>query len=345
MVDGPGLYAYVRGNPARLTDPTGKESHNKTDLRKAAGAEYNAQKKNYEQRRQSLEAEEQAWTSESARLRGLQPRDLSGQMQVGAHGEVLWLEAATEAANYHAAISKLDERWVQVETAYRSFAFPQGSIGPDSSIETTEARRLDQFNTAVGAIKNAPLTSMALSAYSIASMIKNGSAGPLTAVQQDTFKNILVVGSGLEAIAMHVAPAAVAFAKKSPSPDTEVPEGSVGAMRRMEFSAIEKHRPKKPGTVVLPIRPGEASPGPVNGQDALDTSVSVKDISPRRVGIDSKEGDFVVFDRTRSMPHPNDGDPYHGHLRTWDDLHNDMRNALIKNGMTDKRGRIYRGGE
>ena len=70
-----------------------------------------------------------------------------------------------------------------------------------------------------------------------------------------------------------------------------------------------------------------AGPGigdaPTNGQAALSNSVQVKDTSPRRVGVDPNTGQIVVFDET----HPGQG-RYHGHVRTWDELTQDMKNAV-----------------
>lgn len=77
------------------------------------------------------------------------------------------------------------------------------------------------------------------------------------------------------------------------------------------------------------------SRGPVNGQNALDFSVQVKDTSPRRIGIDYQTGDFVVFDRTLN-------DIYHGHVRQWSDLHPDMQRVLRKMNMVDSRGNILK---
>ncbi|MDA8521012.1 Ig-like domain repeat protein [Acidovorax sp. NCPPB 4044] len=77
------------------------------------------------------------------------------------------------------------------------------------------------------------------------------------------------------------------------------------------------------------------SRGPVNGQNALDFSVQVKDTSPRRIGIDYQTGDFVVFDRTLN-------DIYHGHVRQWSDLHPDMQKVLRKMNMVDSRGNILK---
>ncbi|MFY0728943.1 S-type pyocin domain-containing protein [Pseudomonas sp. NFX15] len=75
------------------------------------------------------------------------------------------------------------------------------------------------------------------------------------------------------------------------------------------------------------------SKGPANGQDALDNSVQVKPTSPRRISVDPETGEFVVFDRTG-------GDVYHGHVRPWDKLHQDMKNALIKAQKVDNKGNV-----
>ncbi len=95
-------------------------------------------------------------------------------------------------------------------------------------------------------------------------------------------------------------------------------------MRRRDFEGVDYH-----GTVGNAVK----SKGPLNGQDALDASVQVKLTSPRRVGVDYGAGEFVVFDRTLNGT-------YHGHVRSWKDLHPDMQQALIKSGQADRRGNI-----
>jgi hypothetical protein len=75
------------------------------------------------------------------------------------------------------------------------------------------------------------------------------------------------------------------------------------------------------------------SRAPLNAQAALDSSVQVKITSPRRVGVDMENQEFVVFDRTRE-------NVYHGHVRSWSDLHPDMQRALQRAGMVDRRGNI-----
>ena len=109
----------------------------------------------------------------------------------------------------------------------------------------------------------------------------------------------------------------------------DAPPGSVGAMRRNQYVASPKHP-----TGVSP-RPG-VSPGPMNGQDALDWSVEIGPNTDRRVGIDYDTGEFAVFDQTQAGE-------YHGHVRGWDALDQKMQNALIQAGMVNRRGKILGG--
>jgi hypothetical protein len=78
---------------------------------------------------------------------------------------------------------------------------------------------------------------------------------------------------------------------------------------------------------------GAKSKAPTHGQDTLDKSVQVKPTSPRRVGVDETTDEFVVFDETG-------GNEYHGHVREWHELTQDMKNALIREGLVDRKGRI-----
>jgi RHS repeat-associated protein len=105
------------------------------------------------------------------------------------------------------------------------------------------------------------------------------------------------------------------------------PESSVGAWRRWRYETSPKHGPQKMGRV------GAA---PKNGQAALDNATPVKGGDMKRlVGVDPGTGEFVVFDET----HIGQG-IYHGHVRTWDELTDDMRRSLIESGFVDHRGRI-----
>ncbi|MFG0413487.1 DUF637 domain-containing protein [Pseudomonas sp. zjy_8] len=104
---------------------------------------------------------------------------------------------------------------------------------------------------------------------------------------------------------------------------------SAGAMRRLDYEAAPYH-----GKVDNAVK----SRAPINGQDALDTSIQVKPTSPRRVGVDYESKEFVVFDRTLDTT-------YHGHVRSWKDLHPDMQKALQQAGMADRKGNILVGGK
>jgi len=90
------------------------------------------------------------------------------------------------------------------------------------------------------------------------------------------------------------------------------------------FDAASYH-----GKTDTPIK----SKGPTNGQVALENSVQVKPTSPRRIGVDPDTNEFVVFDQTG-------GDIYHGHVRQWDKLHQDMKNALLKAKKVNNKGNI-----
>ncbi|MDH1147806.1 hemagglutinin repeat-containing protein, partial [Pseudomonas mosselii] len=104
---------------------------------------------------------------------------------------------------------------------------------------------------------------------------------------------------------------------------------STGAMRRLDYETAPYH-----GKVDNAVK----SRAPINGQDALDTSIQVKATSPRRVGIDYDSKEFVVFDKTLDTT-------YHGHVRSWKDLHPDMQKALQQAGMADRKGNILFGGK
>ena len=80
------------------------------------------------------------------------------------------------------------------------------------------------------------------------------------------------------------------------------------------------------------------SPAPTNGQDVLNNSVPIGNNTSRRVGVDKTTGEYVVFDKHA------DG-TYHGHTRPWSGnkgtaLTTDMQNALIKAGLTNRKGKI-----
>jgi hypothetical protein len=88
--------------------------------------------------------------------------------------------------------------------------------------------------------------------------------------------------------------------------------------------------PKHHGSTV---QGGFVSPAPSNGQATLEASVQVKPESPRRVGVDKGAQEYCVFDET--VP-----GVFHGHTRTWDQLHPDMQRALVASGAVTNNGRI-----
>ncbi len=103
-------------------------------------------------------------------------------------------------------------------------------------------------------------------------------------------------------------------------------KNSVGAMRRLEYEPAPYH-----GTKDRFFK----SKGPSNGQNALDVSLQVKSTSSRRIGIDYNSKEFVIFDETGKG-----SGIYHGHVRTWEDLTQEMRNTLTEAKMADKNGKI-----
>jgi hypothetical protein len=73
------------------------------------------------------------------------------------------------------------------------------------------------------------------------------------------------------------------------------------------------------------------SKAPIDGQGALDNSVSIGPNTTRRVGI--SQGEFVVLDETGNGI-------FHGHVREWGDLTQEMQAALRKSGLVNKKGKI-----
>ena len=78
---------------------------------------------------------------------------------------------------------------------------------------------------------------------------------------------------------------------------------------------------------------GVKSPAPKDGMAALRNSYRASENSPRRIGVDIANKEFVVLSRT------HDG-LWHGYVQHWDDLPQTMQNVLIRNGVTDARGKL-----
>ncbi|MCB0082687.1 MAG: RHS repeat-associated core domain-containing protein, partial [Caldilineaceae bacterium] len=72
---------------------------------------------------------------------------------------------------------------------------------------------------------------------------------------------------------------------------------------------------------------------PQDGQGALDNSLQVTGNSPRRVGVDRANNQFVVFDQTREGI-------FHGHVRSWQQLTDQMKNTVRNAGYVNWRGLI-----
>jgi hypothetical protein len=79
---------------------------------------------------------------------------------------------------------------------------------------------------------------------------------------------------------------------------------------------------------------GRKSKSPKNGQLALDRSISFKETTTARIGISA--GEFVVLERTQATPTCL----YHGHVREWKDLSDDMQAALKKQKWVNNKGKI-----
>lgn len=137
----------------------------------------------------------------------------------------------------------------------------------------------------------------------------------------------------LARVAAKAAKAVAAAARRGAGAVLEGTPQSVGAMRRLIFDTEVSAQRHVPGVA----RTG-ASPGPINGQDALDSSVPIGSNTSRRVGIDYHTGDFVVFDEHAPGR-------FHGHVRSWGELTQRMQSTLRRSGMAGRRGRIITGND
>ncbi|GCE03095.1 hypothetical protein [Dictyobacter aurantiacus] len=100
---------------------------------------------------------------------------------------------------------------------------------------------------------------------------------------------------------------------------------------QLKFKLNEKHD----------VPRSNVGPQPKNPQIALNNSVTFSsETTTRRIGVDPETGQLVVIDDT------NNG-TYHAHVRLWDSstpqlqgLTQDMKNALVDNGLITKKGEI-----
>lgn len=84
---------------------------------------------------------------------------------------------------------------------------------------------------------------------------------------------------------------------------------------------------------------GGKGPAPKDGQRALDNSFEIGDDGKRRVSIDI-DGNFAIFDRTSKGACLYSKDVFHGHIRTWEELTDEMRQIFRKNNLASKKGKI-----
>lgn len=73
------------------------------------------------------------------------------------------------------------------------------------------------------------------------------------------------------------------------------------------------------------------SKAPCNGQRALDNSISLGKNTSRRIGI--SDGEIVILDQTSPGL-------FHGHVRSWNDLTQIMKNVLTEANLVTSRGKI-----
>ncbi|MFD7715831.1 PrsW family glutamic-type intramembrane protease [Streptomyces sp. NPDC059814] len=80
---------------------------------------------------------------------------------------------------------------------------------------------------------------------------------------------------------------------------------------------------------------GNAAPEPTHPQKTLDDSLTFNPNTTRRVGVDSETGEFALFDETH-----NGTGIYHGHVRKWGELTQEMQSALRKSGLVTGKGKL-----
>jgi hypothetical protein len=114
--------------------------------------------------------------------------------------------------------------------------------------------------------------------------------------------------------------------------DDALPFPAVGPVRRRVYEPNPKHG-REPR--------GQVSAEPRNGQDALDVSVPLTPTGLGRVGIDYEERAIVVFRRhTFGLENEPRHEIFHGYVVEWHDLRQDIKNALLRAGMVNLRGKI-----
>ncbi|TRX34060.1 adhesin [Flavobacterium sp. ZT3R18] len=68
-------------------------------------------------------------------------------------------------------------------------------------------------------------------------------------------------------------------------------------------------------------------------QEVLDNSLELPGNTTRRVGVDTENKEFNVFDEHAEGK-------FHGHVREWGELTQQMKNVLIEAGLVNRKGKI-----
>jgi hypothetical protein len=115
--------------------------------------------------------------------------------------------------------------------------------------------------------------------------------------------------------------------------DEPIPLRTLGPVRCRKYEAnAGKHGP---------VARGAISREPKNGQDALDNSLPIKPTAPVRVGIDYEEGEYVILRRhMRVFQDLPELEIFHGYVVEWAELPQECRNALMRAGMANLKGKI-----
>ncbi|QLB42325.1 VENN motif pre-toxin domain-containing protein [Mannheimia pernigra] len=118
------------------------------------------------------------------------------------------------------------------------------------------------------------------------------------------------------------------FAKKNTKPDRKAVDITerISAHKTNNFVFDKAPYHSKVGNSIK-------SANPTFGQEVLNESIQVKATSTRRVGVDKLTGEYVVFDQTEK-------NIYHGHVRNWNELTTEMKNALKEAGLVNDKGKI-----
>ncbi len=119
-------------------------------------------------------------------------------------------------------------------------------------------------------------------------------------------------------------PSKFAVDEKFSLKDYNVKEKTIEETGIKRYEANPKHGKDKKGN---------ASAAPQNPQEVLDNSLELPGNTTRRVGVDVENKEFNVFDE-------HSEGKFHGHVRQWGELTQQMKNVLIDAGLVNKKGKI-----